>query len=77
MRNAKKWMLAWPDFMNKALGAIFLPEYEAFTDENPSTLWMIQLLQKRIMEKNLGVAYWNNKVEQFMDMRKEIGVTMV
>ena len=77
MRNPKVWMLAWPNFMNPALNAIFLPEYEAFTDENPSTLWMVQLLQKKIMEKNLGRSYWDDKVEQFMLMRKDIGVIMV
>ena len=77
MRNPKKWMLSWNQFMNPALGAIFLPEYEAFTVENPSTLWMLQDLQKKIMEKNLGEFYWHNKVEQFMHARKEIGVKMV
>jgi hypothetical protein len=76
-RNPKVWMLAWPKFMNPSLNAIFLPEYEAFTDENPSTLWMVQLLQTKIMEKNLGRSYWDDKVEQFMLTRKDIGVIMV
>ena len=77
MRNPKKWMLSWPQFMNPALGAIFLPEYEAFTAENPSTMWMVQQLQKVIMEKNLGEIYWMKKVEQFMVARKDIGVRMI
>ena len=77
MRNPKVWMREWPKFMNPALKSIFLPEYEQFTNENTSTLWQIQKLKKKLMEKNLGVNYWDKKVEQYQEIRKEIGVVMV
>jgi hypothetical protein len=77
VRNPKLWKKQWETYMNPSLKAIFLDEFLIFVDVNPSVLWQTQLLQKKIMEKNLGVKWWNDRVDDFMYMREQIGVVML
>ena len=70
-------MKSWINYMNPQLKAIFLPEFDAFVLENPGVLWWAQLLQDKIKKKNLGVVYWDNKVQQFMKARADIGVILI
>jgi len=40
-------------------------------------LWCAQALQRKFMEANLGVSYWERKMEQFRLIRADLGIKLV
>jgi len=75
-RSARVWQLQWDNFCDIKLGALFVTGFENFVKSNPSSLWQAQDLQRRLMKINIGEEYWDNKMEQFRVLRKEIGVKL-
>ena len=75
-RAPRKYSKQFDDFMNPQLRSMFLSDFQAFVDTNPSVLWQVELFQKRIMQRFLGEKYWILKREQFMKVRKDLNVVM-
>lgn len=75
-RSSRVWQLQWDNYSDPRLNTMFPGGFERFVLSNPSTLWQAQDLQRRLMSINIGEVYWDNKIEQFRVMRKEIGVKL-
>ena len=75
--NVKVWQLQWVHFHDKKLKFMFLTHWLAFVKVNPSTLWQVQLLQRKFMQDNLGVLYWENKIEQFRIVRQDLEIKLL
>jgi hypothetical protein len=61
---------------DKKLKLMFLAGFSSFVASNPSSLWQAQALQRVFMHHNLGHVYWESKMEQFRQMRLELGVRL-
>ncbi len=55
----------------------FIKNFEDFVEKNPGSLWKPQLLQQKLMKANLGVTYWEKKIEQYRITRENMGVRLV
>jgi len=72
--NVRVWKLQYEQYHDPKLKFMFLTNFQAFMTNNPSALWQATLLQRQMMKANLGVAYWENKMEQFRLIREELGI---
>lgn len=73
-RSIKLWQIQFETFCNKKLNTIFLNGFDSFILNNPSALWMAQSLQRAFMNHNLGEDYWDKKMNQFIQQRKDMDV---
>lgn len=62
---------------DKKLNFFFIGNFEKFIHQNPGVLWCAQALQRKFMEANLGVSYWERKMEQFRLIRADLGIKLV
>jgi hypothetical protein len=73
-RSIKLWQIQFETFCNQKLNTIFLDGFDKFILNNPSALWMAQSLQRAFMNHNLGEEYWDKKMNQFIQQRKDMDV---
>ena len=62
---------------DKKLNFFFIGNFEKFIHYNPGVLWQAQALQRKMMEANLGVSYWERKMEQFRLIRADLGIKLI
>lgn len=62
---------------DKKLNFYFIGNFEKFVHLNPGVLWQAQSIQRQFMKFNIGVAYWENKMEQFRVIRADLGIKLV
>jgi hypothetical protein len=55
----------------------FIKNFEQFVESNPGSLWKPQLLQLKLMKANLGVPYWERKVEYYRVVRENLGIKLI
>lgn len=75
--NVLKWQLQYDKFKDRKLDSLFYTGFEKFTDVYRGVMWKVEEMQKFIRIKNLGVAYWDNKADQFKIARKTLGVKLI
>mmetsp|Transcript_1317 Transcript_1317/g.1387 ORF Transcript_1317/g.1387 Transcript_1317/m.1387 type:complete len:1578 (-) Transcript_1317:176-4909(-) len=75
--NLKTWEVQYERFHDKKLKFQFIKNFEDFVEKNPGSLWKPQLLQQKLMKANLGVTYWEKKIEQYRITRENMGVRLV
>jgi hypothetical protein len=76
-RSIKLWVIQFDKFRNPKLNTIFLDGFDAFILNNPSALWMAQSLQRSFMIHNLGEEYWDKKLSQFIQQRKDMDIQLM
>jgi len=76
-RSIKLWVIQFDKFCNPKLNTIFLDGFDAFILNNPSALWMAQSLQRSFMIHNLGEEYWDKKLSQFIQQRKDMDIQLM
>lgn len=64
-------------YVDRRLGYLFIANFEEFLKKNPAALWQAQALQRKFMQFNIGIAYWEKKMEQFRVIREELGVKLL
>lgn len=64
-------------FTDKKLNYYFIGNFEKFIHQNPGVLWQAQAMQRKFMKFNIGVAYWENKMEQFRVIRADLGIKLL
>lgn len=55
----------------------FIGNFEDFIFQNPGALWQPQLLQQCLKKYNLGIKYWDKKMEQFRVIRENMGIKLL
>jgi hypothetical protein len=45
--------------------------------QNPGILWKAQAIQRKFMQYNIGVSYWEKKMEQFRVIRADLGIRLI
>ena len=75
--NMRVWQLQWTQFHDPKLNAMFIKHFLEFTAANNSLLWQMQVLQRRLMQDNLGVKYWEAKIEQFRVLREGLQLKLL
>lgn len=75
--NIKTWEIQYEKFHDKKLKYQFIKNFEDFVQKNPGSLWKPQLLQIKLMKANLGVSYWEKKVEQYRVIRENLGIKLI
>lgn len=76
-RSVKLWYLQFDKFSNRKLNTLFLDGFDNFILNNPSALWMAQSLQRSFMGHNLGEEYWDKKLSQFIQQRKDMDIQLM
>jgi hypothetical protein len=62
---------------DRRLNYFFIGNFEKFLHQNPGVLWQAQALQRKLMVNSVGVKYWEDKMEQFRLIRKDLGIKLV
>ena len=56
---------------------MFVGNFKEFVAVNPGVLWQAQALQRKLMKLNLGIHYWENKMEQYRVIREKLGIKLI
>jgi hypothetical protein len=75
--SVKNWQIQYQSFYNKTLGYMFIGNFKDFVAVNPGVLWQAQALQRKLMKSNLGIKYWENKMEQYRIVRQQLGIKLI
>jgi hypothetical protein len=63
--------------VDKKLKHQFIANFNDFVAQNPGALWQPQLLQQRLKKYNLGIQYWDKKMEQYRVIRENLGIKLL
>lgn len=64
-------------YADRKLRNQFIANFSDFLHQNPGVLWVPQLLQQKLKMANLGIHYWDKKMEQYRVIRENLGVKLV
>jgi hypothetical protein len=62
---------------DRKLNYFFIGSFENFLHKNPGALWQAQAMQRKFMQHNLGILYWEKKMEQFRVIRADLGIKLL
>eukprot|EP01033_Poteriospumella_lacustris_P007676 gene7676-5518_t len=75
--NVKQWEYQYETYHDKKLKHQFIANFNDFVAQNPGALWQPQLLQQRLKKYNLGIQYWDKKMEQYRVIRENLGIKLL
>lgn len=64
-------------YLDKKLKFQFIKNFDDFINQNPGALWKPQLLQQKLKKANLGINYWEKKMEQYRLIRENLGIRLI
>jgi hypothetical protein len=62
---------------DRKLNYFFIGNFEKMLHLNPGILWKAQAIQRKFMQYNVGVKYWEKKMEQFRVIRADLGIKLI
>ena len=75
--NVKQWEYQYDLFHDKKLKFQFIGNLSDFFSQNPGALWLPQLLQQKLKKANLGIKYWEKKMEQYRVIRANMDIKLL
>lgn len=75
--NGRAWEIQYEQYYDQKLKYMFVPQFLEFIAANPGALWQPQLLQQRLKKANMGLNYWDKKMEQYRVIRENLGIKLM
>jgi hypothetical protein len=76
-QNPNMWILQYDKYKDKKLDSLFYTGFEQFCHDYRAVMWASEHLQQQMRNKNLGPAFWFEKMDNFVAQRKDLGVVLV
>ena len=75
--NSTLWMMQYDAYKDRKLDSLFFKGFESFCSEYRAVTWSTEMIQQAMRNTNLGAFYWDIKMEQFHEQRKQLKVNLV
>ena len=75
--NVTTYSRQYDKYKDRKLDSMFYGGFERFTHDFRGVMWKTEEFQRNVRVQNLGVAYWEDKMAQFADVRGTLGVKLV
>ena len=75
--NTTVWMMQYDVYKDRKLDSLFFKGFEQFCDKYRAVTWSTEMLQQAMRTTNLGASYWDTKMDQFHEQRKQLRVNLV
>ncbi len=64
-------------YKDRKLDSLFYAGFERFCHDYRAVMWASENLQQIMRAKHMGADFWFNKMDNFVDQRKDLGVILV